>query len=117
MFNAHNFSVDSSAETHHQRRLLHPDRRLLDRLSNESSLAVAALEHAVVLRSPVATTLHSDRGSQFRPRKFVHALLHNGLQGSMGRVGACGDNAAMQSFFAGPTTDAAGNAHSADSPR
>ena len=26
-------------------------------------------------------------------------LKHNGLTGSMGRVGACGDNAAMESFF------------------
>jgi len=42
----------------------------------------------------------SDRGSQFRSRKFVNALSVNGLRGSMGRVGACGDNAAMESFFA-----------------
>ena len=27
-------------------------------------------------------------------------LRHNGLTGSMGRVGACGDNAAMESFWA-----------------
>ncbi|GAF47543.1 hypothetical protein RW1_041_00920 [Rhodococcus wratislaviensis NBRC 100605] len=27
-------------------------------------------------------------------------LTCNGLQGSMGKVGACGDNAAMESFFA-----------------
>lgn len=37
---------------------------------------------------------------QFRSRKFVQALSHNGLRGSTGRVGACGDNAAMESFFA-----------------
>lgn len=66
----------------------------------KSTLAVAALDHAVALRSPVATIVHTDRGSQFRSRKFVHALSRNGLQGSMGRVGACGDNAAMESFFA-----------------
>lgn len=66
----------------------------------KSSLAVTALDHAVALRSPVATIVHSDRGSQFRSRKFVQALLRNGLLGSMGRVGACGDNAAMESFFA-----------------
>ena len=66
----------------------------------KSSLAVAALHHAVALRSPVATIVHSDRGSQFRSRKFVYALSHNGLHGSMGLVGACGDNAAMESFFA-----------------
>ncbi|MEU4819926.1 IS3 family transposase [Micromonospora aurantiaca] len=40
------------------------------------------------------------QGSQFRSRKFVKALHRNGLVGSMGRVGACGDNAAMESFFA-----------------
>jgi transposase InsO family protein len=37
---------------------------------------------------------------QFRSRQYVEALRHNGLVGSMGRVGACGDNAAMESFFA-----------------
>ena len=66
----------------------------------KSSLAVAALNHAVALRSPAATIVHSDRGSEFRSRKFVQALSHNGLHGLMGRVGACGDNAAMESFFA-----------------
>ncbi len=39
-------------------------------------------------------------GSQFRSIVFVRALATNGLVGSMGRVGACGDNAAMESFFA-----------------
>jgi putative transposase len=38
--------------------------------------------------------------AQFRSRKFVQVLHRNGLAGSMGRVGACGDNAAMESFFA-----------------
>jgi transposase InsO family protein len=66
----------------------------------KASLAVSALDHAIAGRSPVATIVHSDRGSQFRSRKFVHALSLNGLRGSMGRVGACGDNAAMESFFA-----------------
>ena len=66
----------------------------------KSTLAVSALDHAVALRAPVATIVHSDRGSRFRSRKFVYALSHNELHGSMGRVGACGDNAAMESFFA-----------------
>ncbi|ROZ50962.1 IS3 family transposase [Rhodococcus sp. WS3] len=65
----------------------------------KASLAVRALTNAVALREPAGTIVHSDRGSQFRSRKFVHALSDNGLQGSMGRVGACGDNAAMESFF------------------
>jgi hypothetical protein len=32
-------------------------------------------------------------------REFVHALNRHGMVGSMGRVGAAGDNAAMESFF------------------
>ena len=66
----------------------------------KSSLAVTALRSAVALRCPVATIVHSDRGSQFRSRKYVNALKDAGLTGSMGRVGACGDNAAIESFFA-----------------
>jgi transposase InsO family protein len=66
----------------------------------KASLAVSALRNAIRLREPAGTVVHSDRGSQFRSRKFVKALRDNGLAGSMGRVGACGDNAAMESFFA-----------------
>ncbi|WP_029136005.1 IS3 family transposase, partial [Nakamurella lactea] len=40
------------------------------------------------------------RGSQFRSKKYVRTLANNGLLGSMGRVGACADNSAMESFFA-----------------
>ena len=63
-----------------------------------AELAVKALDHAVALRGRHATTVHTDRGSQFRANKFVARLKRYGLQGSMGRVGACGDNAAMESF-------------------
>jgi transposase InsO family protein len=66
----------------------------------KAHLAVAALRNAAAIRRPAGTVVHSDRGSQFRSRKFVKALRDNGLTGSMGRVGACGDNAAMESFFA-----------------
>jgi transposase InsO family protein len=65
-----------------------------------SDLAVAALRNAIALRNPVGTIVHTDRGSQFRSRKFVEALKHAKLVGSMGRVGACGDNAGIESFFA-----------------
>ncbi|MDF1910419.1 integrase core domain-containing protein, partial [Mycolicibacterium smegmatis] len=41
----------------------------------------------------------SVESAQFRSRKFVHALSHHEMVGSMGRVGAAGDNAAMESFF------------------
>ena len=66
----------------------------------KASLAVAALRNAVHLRSPTGTVVHSDRGSQYRSNAFVRTLKSNGLNGSMGRVGACADNAAMESFFA-----------------
>lgn len=65
-----------------------------------ADLAVGALRNAIALRDPAETVVHSDRGSQFRSNAFVATLARNGLVGSMGRVGACGDNAAMESFFA-----------------
>ena len=37
--------------------------------------------------------------AQFRSRKFVRALDRHQIVGSIGRVGAAGDNAAMESFF------------------
>lgn len=64
-----------------------------------SALAVSALRNAIALRGPVDTIVHSDRGSQFRATVFVKALKHAKLRGSMGRVAACADNAAMESFF------------------
>jgi IS30 family transposase len=44
-----------------------------------------------------ATSVES---GQFRSDVYVRTLRNNGLIGSMGRVGACGENAAMESFFA-----------------
>ena len=66
----------------------------------KSRLAVNALNNAVALRGDVAgCVIHSDRGSQFRSRKFLRAINRHRMVGSMGRVGAAGDNAAMESFF------------------
>ena len=65
----------------------------------KTSLAVTAVRNAITLRSPVGTVMHSDRGSQFRSKAFVGTIKNNGLIGSMGRVGACGENAAMESLF------------------
>ncbi len=65
-----------------------------------AGLAVNALRYAVALRKPFKTIVHSDRGSQFRSTDFTDELTKHGLLGSMGRVGAAGDNAAMESFFA-----------------
>jgi transposase InsO family protein len=63
-------------------------------------LAVRALRSAIARRQPDGTVVvHSDRGSQFRSRAFRAVLSTAGLTGSMGRVAAAGDNAAMESFF------------------
>ena len=64
------------------------------------SSAVAALRNAIVRRNPVGTVVHSGRGSRCRSNTSVCTIKNNGLVGSMGRVGACGDNAAMESFLA-----------------
>jgi transposase InsO family protein len=67
----------------------------------KAALAVSALRNAIILRGhPQGVVVHSDRGSQFRSKGFVRTLANNGLLGSMGRVASCGDNAAMESFFA-----------------
>jgi putative transposase len=66
----------------------------------KSRIAVNAIESAVARRGDVAGCLfHSDRGSQFRSRKLQRALNRHRMVGSMGRVGAAGDNAAMESLF------------------
>jgi transposase InsO family protein len=64
-----------------------------------SDLAVDALTNALALRGTVDAIVHSDRGSQFRSHAYIAALRNAQLRGSMGRVGACADNAAMESFF------------------
>lgn len=67
----------------------------------KSRLAVTALNNAVARRGDVAgCVVHTDRGSQFQARNFVHALNRHHMLGSMGKVGAAGDSAAMESFFA-----------------
>ncbi len=60
----------------------------------KARLAVDALDSAVARRAAAGDQVagcivHSDRGSQFRSRKFVHALGRHAMVGSMGRVGAC----------------------------
>jgi len=64
-----------------------------------SDLAVNALRNALDHRGAVDTTVHSDRGSQFCSHAFTRVLKNAQLRGSMGRVGTCADNAAMESFF------------------
>ena len=64
-----------------------------------SALAVAAIRNAGLRRDCAGVIVHTDRGSQFRSRAFVSTLNDLNMIGSMGRVGACGDNAAAESFF------------------
>ena len=72
----------------------------------KACLAVDALEMAVTHRGhPTGVVVHSDRESRFRSRKLVRVLARHTLLGSMGKVGAAGDNAAMESFFALPQRD------------
>ena len=70
----------------------------------KSRLAVAALDNAVARRRTdgadfAGCVLHTDRGSQFRSRKLVRSLNRHAMVGSMGRIGAAGDNAATESSF------------------
>ncbi len=74
-----------------------------------SRLAVQALRNAVARRrvegrDVAGCVVHSDRGSQFRSRKFLAELRHHDLLGSMGQVASAGDNAAMESFFSRPSS-------------
>jgi len=66
-----------------------------------ADLAVNALKMALTHRGhPEGVVVHTDRGSQFRSKKFLNTLDEHKLCGSMGQVGAVGDNVAMESFFA-----------------
>lgn len=67
----------------------------------KTRLAVDAVSNAVSGRGVVTgCVVHTERGGLFPSKKFQRALEVCGLVASMGRVGAAGDNAAMESFFA-----------------
>ena len=56
----------------------------------KASLAVAVARNAISQRDVAGTIPHSDRGSQ----AVFNRLKNHGIAFSMGRVGACSDNAA-----------------------
>jgi transposase InsO family protein len=61
---------------------------------------VIALNNAGLRRGDVhGCVLHTDHGSQFQSQKLQRALTGHKMAGPMGRVGAAGDNAAIESFF------------------
>ena len=66
-----------------------------------ADLAVSSLRSAIARRQPDGTVVvHSDRGGQFRSRKFRATLKANRLTGSTGRGASAADNAAMETFYA-----------------
>ncbi|AZZ48217.1 hypothetical protein C5C31_05365 [Rathayibacter rathayi] len=66
----------------------------------KASLAVRAFRSAVSRREPRGTVILSDRGFQLRSGDFIAEINAAGRKCSVGKVGACGDNTAMESFFA-----------------
>lgn len=68
--------------------------------SNNTDLAIAALEIACRSRQPVeGTTFHSDRGAQYTSDKLRKKLTENGMNPSVGRTGDCYDNAVAEAFL------------------
>ena len=68
------------------------DSRMKSQLAVSALRPVAAVRWLAALCTPIADLNSS-------ARSFVHALGRYEMVGSMGRVGAAGDNAAMESFF------------------
>jgi transposase InsO family protein len=66
----------------------------------DTQLALAALEHALVARQPVAGVIHhSDQGVQYASQSYITRLETAGLQPSMSAVGNPYENARAESFF------------------
>jgi transposase InsO family protein len=69
--------------------------------SNDTALAIAALQRAVASRNPSPGLVHhSDRGSPYGSDDYIAALDAIGANRSMSRKGDCWDNAVSESFFA-----------------
>jgi transposase InsO family protein len=68
--------------------------------TNDTALALAALERAVRARKPPPGLVHhSDRGSPYASGQYRAALAAHGMVASMSRKGDCWDNAVAESFF------------------
>jgi len=65
-----------------------------------AELVVDALQMAIWRRQPSpGTVAHADHGAQYTSWAFGRRLRSAGLLGSMGSIGDCFDNAAVESFF------------------
>ena len=68
--------------------------------SNDTALALSALDRALALRKPPAGLIHhSDRGSPYGSDDYIERLDAVGIVRSMSRKGDCWDNAVAESFF------------------
>jgi transposase InsO family protein len=68
---------------------------------NDTALALAALDAALIARRPPAGLVHhSDRGSPYASDEYRRALDRRGIVASMSRTGDCWDNSVAESFFA-----------------
>jgi len=68
--------------------------------SNDTALALAALDRAVRSRKPPRSLVHhSDRGSPYGSGDYIKHLETFGMRRSMSRKGDCWDNAVAESFF------------------
>ncbi len=67
----------------------------------DTKLALAALEMAIARHRPAKGLIHhSDRGSMYSTRAYVHRLEELEMLQSMSRKGDCYDNAVAESWFA-----------------
>lgn len=68
--------------------------------SNDTALALAALDRALRLRKPSPGLMHhSDRGSPYGSDEYIARLDAAGILRSMSRKGDCWDNAVAESLF------------------
>ena len=65
-----------------------------------TTLVTAALDMAILQRSPTEVIHHSDQGCQYTSIEFGRRCREAGVRPSMGSVGDCYDNAMCESFFA-----------------
>jgi putative transposase len=65
-----------------------------------TTLVTAALDMALVQRSPANVIHHSDQGCQYTSLEFGKRCRQARVRPSMGSVGDCYDNAMCESFFA-----------------
>lgn len=66
----------------------------------DAELCLAALKHAIEIRSPAAGLIHhSDRGVQYACDAYQQCLRDHEITPSMSAKGYCYDNAFMESFF------------------